>query len=90
LPHDLELTGRSGAVAPVALISDGEHIVLRFAKEGAPAEAFLPIRIDQKPYANLVQRIGEEGLAVMGLSDQTLGALKHGKTLQIAWLSMRR
>jgi hypothetical protein len=84
---DLELTGRSGAVAPVALVSDGERVVLRFAKEGAPSEAFLPIRIDQKPYANLVQRTGEEGLAVMGLSDQTLGALKRGKTLQIAWLS---
>jgi septal ring factor EnvC (AmiA/AmiB activator) len=84
---DLELTSRSGAVAPVALVSDGDHVVLRFAKEGAPAEAFLPIRIDQKPFANLVQRTGEEGLALMRLSDETLGAMKRGKTLQIAWLS---
>ncbi|HEY0436764.1 MAG TPA: hypothetical protein VGC92_08995 [Phenylobacterium sp.] len=84
---DLELTGRSGAVAPVTLVSDGEHVLLRFAKAGAPAEAFLPIRIDQRPYANLIQRTGEEGLAVMRLSEETLGALKHGKTLQIAWLS---
>lgn len=84
---DLELTSRSGAVAPVALVSDGERVLLRFAKEGAPAEAFLPIRVDQKPFANLVQRTGGEGLAVMRLSDETLGALKRGKTLQIAWLS---
>jgi hypothetical protein len=84
---DLELTSRSGAVAPVALVSDGEHVILRFAKEGAPAEAFLPIRIDQKPYANLVQRVGDEGVALMRLSDETLGALKRGRTLQIAWLS---
>jgi len=83
---DLELTSRSGAVAPVSLVSDGDHVMLRFAKEGAPAEAFLPIRVDQKPYANLVQRTGEEGLAVMRLSDETLAALKRGKTLQIAWL----
>lgn len=84
---DLELTSRSGAVAPVALVSDGDHVVLRFAKEGGAAQAFLPIRIDQKPYANLVQRTGEEGVQLMGLSDETLGALKRGKTLQIAWLS---
>ncbi len=83
---DLELTSRSGAVSPVALVSDGDHVVLRFAKEGAPAQAFLPIRVDQKPYANLVQRIGEEGLALMRLSDETLAAMKRGKTLQIAWL----
>jgi hypothetical protein len=84
---DLELTSRSGAVAPVALVSDGDHVVLRFAKEGAPAQAFLPIRIDQKPFANLVQRTGNEGVALMRLSDETLGALKRGRTLQIAWLS---
>jgi hypothetical protein len=84
---DLELVSRSGAVAPMALISDGDHVILRFAKEGAPAEAFLPIRIDQRPYANLVQRTGSEGVQLMALSDETLAALKRGKTLQIAWLS---
>ena len=84
---DLELTSRSGAVAPVALVSDGDHVILRFAKEGAPSEAFLPIRIDQRPFANLVQRTGEEGLALMRLSDETLAAMKRGRTLQIAWLS---
>lgn len=84
---DFELVARSGAVAPVALVSDGEHVMLRFTREGVPSQAFLPIRIDQKPYANLVQRTGEEGLAVMDLSGETLSALRHGKTLQIAWLS---
>jgi hypothetical protein len=84
---DLELVSRSGAVAPVALISDGERVILRFAKEAAPPEAFLPIRIDQRPYSNLVQRTGEEGVQLMALSDETLAAMKRGKTLQIAWLS---
>jgi hypothetical protein len=84
---DFELIARSGAVAPVALISDGEHVALRFTKEGVPSQAFLPIRIDQRPFANLVQRTGEEGLAVMGLSEETLNAMRHGKVLQIAWLS---
>ncbi len=84
---DFELVSRSGAVAPVSLVSDGDHVILRFAREGAPAEAFLPIRIDQRPYSNLVRRTGEEGVQLMGLSDETLSAMKHGKTLQIAWLS---
>jgi vacuolar-type H+-ATPase subunit H len=84
---DFELIARSGAVAPVTLTSDGEHVALRFTKEGVPSQAFLPIRIDQKPFANLVQRTNEEGLAVMGLSDETLNAMRRGKVLQIAWLS---
>nr|MEA2797021.1 hypothetical protein [Phenylobacterium sp.] len=84
---DFELVARSGAVAPVTLISDGEHVALRFTKEGVPSQAFLPIRIDQKPFANLVQRTGDEGLAVMGLSEETLNAMRHGRILQIAWLS---
>jgi hypothetical protein len=84
---DLELVSRSGAVAPITLISDGDHVALRFAREGMPSEAFLPIRVDGKPYSNLVQRTGEEGLAVMNLSDDTLAALRHGKVLQVAWLA---
>ena len=84
---DLELVAHSGALAPVTLISDGEHVALRFTRDGVPSQAFLPIRIDRKPYANLVQRTGEEGLAVMGLSDETLSAMRHGKILQIAWLA---
>ena len=84
---DLELTARSGAVAPIALISDGDHVALRFAREGVPSQAFLPIRVDGKAYPNLVQRTGDEGVAVMNLSDETLAALRRGKTLQVAWLS---
>jgi len=84
---DLELVARSGAVAPIELISDGEHVALRFTKEGTPARAFLPIRVDGRPFSNLVQRTGEEGVAVMNLSDETLAAMRHGKALQVAWLS---
>ncbi|THD58688.1 hypothetical protein [Phenylobacterium sp.] len=84
---DLELVSRSGAIAPVSLLSDGDHVALRFTKAGVPSQAFLPIRVDGKPFANLVQRTGEEGLAVMNLSDETLAALRRGKTLQVAWLS---
>jgi uncharacterized membrane protein YqiK len=71
----------------VTLISDGDRVSLRFAKEELPSQAFLPIRIDQKPFSNLVQRTGDEGLALMGLSNETLAAMRHGKTLQIAWLA---
>ncbi|MGZ3375634.1 MAG: hypothetical protein ACXU8S_03460 [Phenylobacterium sp.] len=84
---DLELVSRSGAIAPISLISDGDHVALRFAREGVPSQAFLPIRVDGKPFANLVQRVGEEGVAMMNLSDETLAALRRGKTLQVAWLS---
>lgn len=84
---DLDLVARSGAVAPIALISDGDHVALRFAREGVPSQAFLPIRVDGKPYANLVQRTGEEGVALMNLSPETLTAMRHGKTLQVAWLA---
>ena len=84
---DLELTARSGAVTPVTLVSDGERVVLRFAMETVPERAFLPIRVDQKAYANLVLRGEAPGLAMMTLSEETLTALRKGKTLQIAWLS---
>jgi len=84
---ELELTGRSGAVSPVALISDGGQIRLRFAMEEVPERAFLPIRIDQKAYANLVLRGDVPKVAIMALSDETLAAMRKGGTLQIAWLS---
>lgn len=84
---ELELVSRSGAIAPIAFVSDGEHVALRFTRAGVPSEAFLPIRVDGKPFSNLVRRDGDEGLALMNLSEDTLAALRHGKTLQIAWLS---
>ena len=84
---ELELTGRSGSVSPVTLISDGGQVSLRFAMEEVPERAFLPIRVDQKAYANLVLRGDVPKVAVMGLSDETLTAMRKGGTLQIAWLS---
>ena len=84
---DLELTARSGAVSPMSLVSDGERVVLRFAMDAVPERAFLPIRVDQKAYPNLVLRGDAPGLAMMTLSDETLAALRKGKTLQIAWLT---
>jgi hypothetical protein len=84
---ELELTGRSGAVSPVALISDGGQIRLRFAMEQVPERAFLPIRIDRKAYANLILRADTPKVAVMTLSDETLAAMRKGGVLQIAWLS---
>lgn len=84
---ELELTGRSGAISPVAMVSDGGQVSLRFAMEEVAERAFLPIRIDQKAYANLVQRGEVAKIAVMTLSDETLGAMRKGGTLQIAWLS---
>ena len=55
--------------------------------EEVAERAFLPIRIDQKAYANLVQRGDVARIAVMNLSDETLSAMRKGGTLQIAWLS---
>jgi hypothetical protein len=71
----------------VSLISDGGQIRLRFAMEEVPERAFLPIRIDQKAYANLVLRGEAPKVAVMALSDETLVAMRKGGTLQVAWLS---
>lgn len=82
---ELELTGRAGATAPVTLASDGERIVLRFAKEELPERAFLPIRIDQKPYSNIMRR-GPDGAGEITLSETTEAALRKGATLSIAWL----
>lgn len=84
---ELELTGRSGAVSPVTLVSDGGQVSLRFAMEEVPERAFLPIRVDQKAYANLVLRSETPKVALMVLSDETLAAMRKGGTLQIAWLS---
>jgi hypothetical protein len=84
---ELELTGRSGSVSPVALVSDGGQVSLRFAMEEVPERAFLPIRVDQRAYANLVVRSETPKVATMALSDETQAAMRKGGTLQIAWLS---
>lgn len=82
---DLELTGRSGGVTPVTLTSDGELVSLRFAKADLPARAFLPIRIDGAPFANLMLR-ADDGTGELVLSEETERALRRGGTLGIAWL----
>lgn len=83
---ELELVGRSGAVTPVSLISDGQLISLRFFKEDLPARAFLPIRIDKARFSNLMLR-GENGAGELVLSEETEAAMRKGGSLGVAWLS---
>jgi hypothetical protein len=83
---DMELTGRSGAVTPVTLTSDGQLVSLRFLKDDLPARAFLPIRVDQKPFSNLMLR-GADGSGELVLSEETLAAMRRGSSLGIAWLT---
>lgn len=83
---DLELTGRSGGVTPVSLISDGQIVSLRFFKDDLPARAFLPIRIDRQRFSNLMLR-GTDGAGELVLSQETEEAMKKGGTLGVAWLS---
>jgi hypothetical protein len=82
----MELVGRSGAVTPVSLISDGQLISLRFVKADLPARAFLPIRIDKARFSNLMLR-GEAGAGELVLSEETEAAMRRGGTLDVAWLS---
>jgi hypothetical protein len=84
---EVELTGSSGAVAPVALVSNGDTVELVFAKADAPERAFLPVRVDHKPYPNLVLRQADGKSAAMQLSAETLTALRKGASLQISWLA---
>ena len=83
---DLELTARSGAIMPVSLTSDGQLISLRFAKPDLPARAFLPIRIDRRPFSSLMLR-GADGAGELVLSEETLAAMRKGSTLGVAWLT---
>ena len=84
---ELELTTASGAVSPAALVSNGVDVDLVFTKPDAPERAFLPIRVDHKPFANLVTRQAGGKSATMQLSAETLAALKKGAALQIGWLA---
>ena len=83
---DIDLVGRSGQTAQVTLVSDGSRVELRFTKDDLPQRAFLPLRIDQKPFANLMLRRRDPNQGAMVLSDETVEALRRGKALQIAWL----
>ena len=75
---DLELTGSSGGVTPVSLISDGQLISLRFFKEDLPTRAFLPIRVDRQRFSNLMLR-GPDGSGELVLSEETEAAMKRGE-----------
>jgi hypothetical protein len=85
---DLELAGRSGAVSPVQLISDGERLTLRFARDSLPEQAFLALRIDQKRYSNLMTRTADAAVGEIAISPETEAALRKGQTLDIAWLGL--
>ena len=82
---EFELAGRSGAMSPVSLVSDGQVISLKFFKSDLPTRAFLPIRIDRIRYSNLMLR-GEDGSGELVLSEESEAALRRGTTLDIAWL----
>ena len=84
---EIELTAASGAAAPAAFVSDGDGVDLVFAKADAPEQAFLPIRIDRKPYSNLVLRQADGRSAAIRLSAESLAALRKGGALQIGWLA---
>jgi hypothetical protein len=84
---ELELKGRSGAVVPVTLVSDGERLVLRFAKDDLPERAFLPVRVDRKPFSNIMRRTAEPAIGEITLSEDTQAALRKGATFSIAWLA---
>ena len=60
---------------------------LRFTKDDIPERAFLPIRVDQKPFANLVMRTKDPKVGLIPLSEQTLAAMRKGRLLQVGWLS---
>lgn len=83
---ELELAGRSGATVPISLTSDGAIVSLRFAKDELPERAFLPLRVDQKRFSNLMLRSPDARSGEVVLSEETEAALKKGKTLAIAWL----
>jgi hypothetical protein len=84
---EITLVGRSGYTTEVSLVSDGRGVDMAFAKEQAPERAFLPIRVNQKPFSNLVVRGASAQQGVMQLSDESLAALRKGGTLQIGWLA---
>ena len=83
---DLDLKSRSGAITPISLVSDGQLISLKFFKEDLPARAFLPIRINGRPYSNLMLR-GPDGAGELVLSEETEAAMRKGATLGVAWLT---
>jgi len=84
---EFELTGASGATVAATLVSDGDQVQLIFPRPNAPERAFLPIRVDQKPFANLVLRQDDGRSASMHLSAESVAALRKGAVLQVGWLA---
>lgn len=82
----LDLTSKSGAVTPVSLTSDGVAVSLRFFRDDLPERAFLPIRVDQRRYSNLMLRGADPRAGELILSEETEAALRKGSTLAVAWL----
>lgn len=83
---EFELVGRSGAVTPVTMTSDGQVISLKVVKEGLSERAFLPLRIDQKRFSSLMLRTSDPTVGELVLSEETEAALRKGSTLAVAWL----
>lgn len=83
---EFELVGRSGAVTPVTMTSDGQVVSLKVVKEGLAERAFLPLRIDQKRYSSLMLRTADPTVGELVLSEETEAALRKGSTLAVAWL----
>lgn len=81
-----ELVGRSGAVTPVTMISDGHIITLKVVKEGLAERAFLPLRVDQKRYSSLMIRTADPVVGELVLSEETEAAIRKGSVLAVAWL----
>lgn len=81
-----ELVGRSGAVTPVTMTSDGEIISLKVVKEGLAERAFLPLRVDQKRYSSLMIRTADPVVGELVLSQETEAAIRKGSVLAVAWL----
>lgn len=82
----LDLATRSGAVTPVSLTSDGVAVSLRFQREDLPERAFLPIRVDQKRFSNLMLRGAELRTGELILSEETETAMRRGSAIAVAWL----
>jgi pyruvate/2-oxoglutarate dehydrogenase complex dihydrolipoamide acyltransferase (E2) component len=82
----IDLQTRGGAITPVQLTSDGAVVSLRFHRDELPERAFLPIRVDQKRFSNLMLRVGDGTAGELIISEETEAAMRKGTTLAVAWL----
>ena len=82
----IDLETHSGAVTPIQLTSDGAVVSLRFYRDELPERAFLPIRVDQRRFSNLMLRGGDGHSGELILSEETEAAMRKGSKLAVAWL----